>query len=116
MGAAGGFRHLTGCPQARRVPVGNARGNARSEYVVKIRVSSAERDRLDQRAEAWGFAMRARLRELVRAAGTPTEPVEPGVDSLALLLAEIEADGSWLERSGPLGVRSAGQLQLFSLS
>jgi hypothetical protein len=62
----------------------------RREHVVKIRVSTAERDRLDELTEAWGFATRARmLRELVRAAGAPDEPVIPGVDSLDLLLAEI---------------------------
>jgi hypothetical protein len=62
----------------------------RREHVVKIRVSTAERDRLDRPAQQWGFATRSRLlRELVRAAGAPDEPVVPGVDSVDMLLAEI---------------------------
>lgn len=62
----------------------------RREHVVKIRVSSAERDRLDQLVEAWGYATRSRmLRELVRAAGRPDEPVLLGVDSLEMVIAQI---------------------------
>jgi hypothetical protein len=65
------------------------------EHILKVRLSQAELARLEELAGAWGIATRAgMLRELLRGAGPPGQPLTPG-DSLDMLLAEIpEFDAS----------------------
>ena len=82
------------------------------EHIVKIRLSAAEHERLEELAEAWRIRTKAgMLRALLRGAGPPEQPIVPG-DSLDMVLAEIaEFDARKLGPRYAGFVRQQGELR-----